>query len=452
MFKKIICVIFSIILTVSVLSVPVNAYTPDTFDIDAEGAMLVNMDTGDVLYKKNADKKLYPASLTKLMTAYVLYKNTSDLDKEILTVSEYAINSLQGTDSSTGGLKIGEQLTARQMLYVLLLSSANEGANAIAEHVSGSIDAFCEKMNQQAAELGMTGTHYANAHGLHDPMHYTTVSDMHKLTTAFLEIPELKEVVYSTKYKLEATNKSQARTFTTTNFMLLNNGQKCAAEKYKGQAYYYKYAKGVKTGYTDSAGRCLITTAQKNGYNYMCIIMNSPVYEDGKKIRIEFGDTKALYEWAFEKFEYRTVLNTDEIIGEAPVELAWDTDYVSVIPSESLTAIVPKKSDNSTLGLDINWYKDSYKAPIKKGDVMGECNITYAGEVLGTVNLIAAQDVKRSTLMYIGDSAKKVSSAVFGSKVFLIIVIIILAIILAFLISLVILNSPKRRRRKRRRY
>ncbi len=451
--KKIFCITLCLIITVSLLSIPVSAYTPTNFDIDAEGAMLVNMDTGDILYQKNSDKKLYPASLTKLMTALVLFENTSDVDKEIVTVSEYAIRSLDGTDSSLGGLKIGEQLTVRQMLYVLLLSSANEGANAIAEHVAGDVESFCAKMNEKAAQLNMTGTHYANAHGLHDLNHYTTVSDMYKLTTEVLKHPVLKEIVYSTKYKLEATNKSPSRTFTTTNFMMLNNSERCTAEKYKGQLYYYKYVKGVKTGYTDAAGRCLVSTASKNGYNYMCIIMNSPVYDDaGRKIRIEFGDTKALYEWAFNDFEYRTVLNTDEIIGEAPVELAWDTDFVSVVPSESLTAIVPKKADNSTLGRDINWYKDSYKAPIKKGDVLGECNITYAGEVLGTVTLIASQDIDRSALMYIGDVTKRGAAAVFGSTVFVIIVIIILAIIVIFLISLIVLNSPRRRRKKRRRY
>ncbi len=453
MIKKIFCIIFVVILTVSFAVVPTSAYTPTNFEIDAEGAMLVNMDTGDILYQKNIHQKLYPASLTKLMTALVLYENTQDLDSETVTVSEYAIKSLEGTDSSTGGLKVDEVLTVRQMLYVLLMSSANEGANAIAEHVSGSIEAFCEKMNQKAQALGMTGTHYANAHGLHDPEHYTTVSDMYKLTTAILSVDVLKEVVYTTKYKLEATNKNKSRTITTTNFLLLNNNEKCTAEKYKGQLYYYKYAKGIKTGYTDAAGRCLVTTASKNGYNYMCILMNSPVYENGKKIRIEFGDTKALYEWAFNEFEYKTVLNTDEILDEVPVDLAWDTDYVSVVPETQLSAIVPKVADNSTISLDVTWYKESYDAPIKKGAVLGECNVVYAGEVLGTVNVVASQDVERSTLMYIGRGLGNFFSTVFGHWAFYLILGIIAVLAVIFVISLFILNSPKhKRKRKNRRY
>ncbi len=454
MFKKIFCVLFIALLTISVAVLPTSAYTPTNFVVEAEGAMLVNMDTGDILYQKNIDKKLYPASLTKLMTALVLYENTEDIDAETVTVSEYAIKSLQGTDSSTGGLKVGEILTVRQMLYVLLMSSANEGANAIAEHVSGSIEDFCDKMNAKAKELGMTGTHYANAHGLHDLEHYTTVSDMYRLTTAVLAVDDLKEVVYTTQYKLEATNMNPSRTVTTTNFMLLNNGQKCTAEKYSGQAYYYKYAKGVKTGYTDAAGRCLVSTASKGGYNYMCILMNSPVYDDaGRKIRLEFGDTKTLYEWAFNEFEYRTVLNTDEIVGEAPVDLAWDTDYVSVIPEKSLSAIVPKVADDSTVSLDITWYKEAYDAPIKKGDILGECDVVYAGEVLGTVTLVASQDVERSTLMYVGRGLGNFFSTVFSHWAFYLILGIIAVIIIIFIVSLVVLNSPKhKRKRKNRRY
>ena len=254
------------------------------------------------------------------------------------------------------------------MLYVLLMSSANEGANAIAEHVAGDIESFCEKMNQKAAALGMTGTHYANAHGLHDVEHYTTVSDMYRLATAILAIDDLKEIVNTAQYKLAATNKNSARTLTTTNFLMLNNGQKCTAEKYKGQTYYYKYAKGIKTGYTDAAGRCLISTASKNGYNYMCILMKSPVYEGNKKIRVEFGDSKALYEWAFNEFEYKTVLSTDEIVGEVPVDLASDTDFISAVPEQRLSAIVPKVADNSTVSLNITWYEEKFSAPIEKGD------------------------------------------------------------------------------------
>ncbi len=449
---KIFCVLICAFAMLSVLVLPAYAYTPTNFDVDAEGVLLVNPDTDGVLYSKNADKRLYPASLTKLMTALLLYENTNDLDDEIITVSENAIKLLQGTGSSMGGLKVGEQVTVRQMLYILLLSSANDGANAIAEHVSGNIDAFVALMNKRATDLGMTNTKYMNAHGLHNTEHYTTVNDMYLLTKEFLSNPVLKEVAFSTQYKMPATNKSQARTYTSTNFLLLNNGQKCSAEKYKNEPYYYKYAKGIKTGYTDPAGRCLISSATKDGMTYVCILMNSPVYEDAEnkrnKIRLEFGDSKALYEWAFNEFEYKTVLQGGEIIGEAPVDLAWDIDFVSVAPQQSLSAIVPKVADSSTISTTIRWYNEVYEAPIKKGDVVGECDVIYAGEVLGTVKLVASQDIERSNVMYFMRGVERGFNAVVHSPIFYVVIGIIVVGILIFIIICVVLNTPRRRRRR----
>ena len=449
MLKKFFCILTVFTLIFASVAVPAYGYTPSTFEVDAEGALLVNLDTGDKLYSKNTDRKLYPASLTKLMTALLLYESTTELDSETVTVSENAIKSLEGTDSSTGGLKIGEELTVRQMLYVLLLSSANDAANAIAEHVSGSISEFVTLMNSKAAALGMSGTHYANVHGLHDIDHYTTVNDMYALTKAFLDVPLLKEISYSTKYKLEATNMSKERNYTTTNLLMLNNGQTCTAAKYKGQAYYYKYAKGVKTGYTDNAGRCLISTATKNGYTYLCILMNSPVYDDiGNKIRIEFGATKALYEWAFNEFEYKSVLQSGEIVSEVPVELSWDTDFVSAAPSADFSTVIPKAADTSTLGYNVKWYKESYDAPIKKGDVLGECDVTYGGEVLGTVTLVATQDISRNILLYIGRGVGDFCKSVFGSAPFLIVLGLIIAAIVIFIIVCIAMNSPRKKRRR----
>lgn len=449
MFKKIFCISLILIITTLTVVLPTAAYVPSSFEVDAEGALLVNMDTGDRIFEKNVDKKLYPASLTKLMTALVLYESVSDLDNTIITVSEYAIRSLDGTDSSTGGLKIGEKLSARQMLYVLLLSSANEGANAIAETVGGNIEGFVAKMNEKAKALGMNGTHYANAHGLHDEQHYTTVNDMYILTTAVLNVPVLKDVCYTSKYTLEATNMSDKRSYTTTNFLKLNNGMTCTAAKYKGQPYYYKYADGVKTGYTDDAGRCLVSTASKDGENYMCILMKSPVYDsNGSKIRIEFGDSKALYEWAFNDFERKQVLSSGKIVGEVPIELSWDTDYVSAATEKNLMAVVPKGADESTISYDIRWYQPSFTAPLTKGDYIGECDVVYAGKVLGTVKLVASQDVERNTLLYVANSVRNFFKTVFGSTAFLIVLGLIGAAIIIFIIILIILNSPKRRRRR----
>lgn len=452
MFKKIIAILLILMTLFATLTVTSSAYVPSSFEISAEGAILANYDTGDIIYSKNADKKLYPASLTKLMTALLLYESTPDLDSEQLVVSEYALNILQGTDSSVGGLIAGEILTARQMLYVLLLKSGNDSANVIAEHVAGNIVSFVDKMNKRAQELGMNSTHFANAHGLHDVEHYTTVNDMLILTRYVLSIDALKQICYTSKYKLDATNKSGPRSLTTTNLLLLNDGQKCTHEMYKNQPYYYRYAHGVKTGYTDPAGRCLISTASKNGYTYICIVMNCPVYDDsGRRIFLHFGDSKALYEWAFNDFHYKNVLKASTIVAEAPVKMSWDTDFVSATVAEDVSAIVPKASDASTLNIEVRWDKENFSAPIKKGDRLGECDIMYAGEKLGTATLVASGDVKRNGVLFVMESIKNITVSVFGSAVFWIVLAVIVILAAGFFIACMIINAPTYRRKKRRR-
>ena len=229
------------------------AYEPDTFTVRAEGCVLASLNTGELLYQKSENKRLYPASLTKIMTATVVLDTANDLN-EVVTAGESAIAILQGTDSSTMGLQAGEQLSVLNLLYTLLVHSANDAANILAERFgNGSIAEFVEKMNQKAAELGMQNTHYVNAHGLHDENHYTTPYDMYLLTRYALKNETFKKIVETVRYTLPATNKHGQRILATTNF--LQDANSVTPE------YFYKYAGGVKTGYTDEAGRCLVSTA-----------------------------------------------------------------------------------------------------------------------------------------------------------------------------------------------
>ena len=429
MIKKIFCICFSAFLLFSSTIVPAFAYTPTNFDVSAEGAMLVSMDTGDVLYTKNIHKKFYPASLTKIMTALLLLENTTDLDVETITVSEYAVKSLLGTDSSIGGFKVGEQMTARQMLYNLLLSSANDGAIAIAEHIAGSQDAFIEMMNERAAELGMNDTHFVNPHGLYNPDHYTTPYDMYLLTTEALKNSVFKEIVATKRYTMPATNMNVAKTLSNSN-MLIDSST----------VHYYQYATGVKTGFTDEAGRCLISTATKDGYSYLCILMKCP----NNLTRIEFGDTKNLFEWAFNDFEYKSVVNTDSIVGEEKVGLAWDVDHVSLVPESNFCSVIPSKADSSTVTLDVVLNSETIDAPVAKGQVLGTAKVMFAGEEIGTVRVVAAESVQRSKVLYGLRLLKDAMNTVWAR---LIIAILVVAIII-FIISCIVMNM-KRKSHKR---
>lgn len=433
--------VFSLFLAVAILINCISgasAITPTNFDISAEAAMLVSLDTGNILYSKNADKKMYPASLTKIMTAVLIIENTQDFDNEIITVSEHSLKILEGTDSSVSGLKPGEQLTARQLLYCLLMSSGNDSANVAAEHYGGTIDRFVQMMNSKAAELGMHSTHYVNSHGLHDQNHYTTVWDIYKLTLHAMSLPLFMEVVSATRYSMPATNKNPARTLVTTNYVQDPTTQ-----------YFYKYAKGIKTGYTDPAGRCLISTASKNGYNYMCILMNCPVKDEkGNRVRKEFGDSKNLYEWAFNNFEYKSVIDPNLPLGEIAVDLAWNKDYVSLLPESEFSAIIPKEADNSTIKVEVLPKAEKIDAPVEKGEVLGEARLIYAGEEIGRINVVAAETIELSKVLLFLRYARNAANS-FWFKIAL---VGLLVLALIFIIYCIILNRRRKNIKRVRQY
>ncbi|MCI8360865.1 MAG: D-alanyl-D-alanine carboxypeptidase [Clostridiales bacterium] len=441
--------LFSFMLTLSLLAAAIfgplpagpaaQGFEPTGFEVTAEGAMLVSLDTGGVLYQKNIDQRLYPASLTKIMTSVLLIENTVDLDAETITVSWEALHDLVGTDSSTAGLKEGEVLTARQLLYALLLASGNDGANATAEHYGGgNIERFVQMMNDKAAELGMSGTHYANPHGLHDENHYTTVEDMYKLVRHAISLPVFMEVASTVRYKLPATNKSPERTLVTTNYL-----------QDPSNAVYYKGTSGVKTGYTDSAGRCLITTNSRDGYNYLCILMKCPVYNDRhQKIRQEFPESRNLYNWAYRNFAYKSLLSPAEPTGEVELELAWNKDHLTLLPESEFSAIIPKEADSSTIRTEIHLEKEKVDAPVEKGQVMGYATLIYAGEELGQVNLVASESVKRSTPLYLLRQLKNMTRTLW----FQVIAGVLLLLLIAFIILRIVASRRRRRMRRVRNY
>lgn len=435
MIKKLFSVILIICICFSVFGLTVSAFTPTSFDVRAESATLISLDTGETLYEKDVDTKRYPASLTKIMTAILFLENVNDLDGEIITVSDNAVTSLLGTDSSVGGLKIGEQFTARNLLYLLLMSSANDAAVAISEYVSGSESAFVQLMNEKAAELKMNNTHFVNPHGLYNENHYTTVRDISKLARYAMKNSVFAEVVSTARYKLPATNMSAERTLSTTNYLIDPSVPQ----------YFYKYAEGVKTGYTDEAGRCFVGAAKKDGYSYLCVLMKSPAYNDKKQyVRFEFDDAQKLLDWAFTDFSYKTVLKKGETVGEAKVNLAWNTDFVTVTAKDEVSSVLPKNADLSTVTYKLDLNKKSFDAAIEKGQKLGTVSVVYAGETLGTVDAVAAVSIKRNAFLYAGRIIKDIIT----STAMKIIFGLIIAAVIVFLIACKWLNRNRKQRNK----
>lgn len=370
-------------------------YQP-TETIYAENYMLVSLDDKNypVVCSKNEKEKVYPASLTKIVTAIVTLNNVDNLDATTV-MSKTAYDSLLGTGAQTANLKVGEQLTIRQLLYLCMVHSACDACNILAEYVAGSIDGFVQMMNDWVKQIGCENTNFTNATGLHDDNHYTTVSDLRLITLAALQNSTFKEISETLSYKYNGT------TYSNTNLML----NKAFV------SYYYEYAKGIKTGSTTEAGYCLITTASKDGYNYLAIVCNSPRIDynkDGYIEKCSFIDCATLFKWAFSSLRYKTVIKKDDVVCDIPIKNGKNADTLQLVASQDVSTIVPSSLDSSMV--IIRPTEDTIKeakAPVKKGDVLGKAEIIYADEVVATVDIVAAETVEVSRLLAIFNAIKQ---------------------------------------------
>lgn len=423
--------IFSAFLIICLIFIPtftVSAYEPTGFEITAKSAMLVSLDTNEVLFEKNADDKVYPASITKIMTTLLILESDKYDPNAKIAMTEEALDLVSGTGSSVSLLKAGEEISQLDLVYMVLMSSYGDCALLAAEYYCGSVENFVAQMNARAAELGLEGTHYENPIGLHSEQNYTTARDTYKLTAFALQNQTFKEVCESTRHTVPATNMSGARTLSTTNFLQDNTTE-----------YYYSYAKGVKTGYTDEAGRCLVSTASYNGYNYICVVFGCP--PDKKN---HFTESKELYRWAFNNFEFKKVADSENPVAEIAVDLSLNTDFVSLYIEDGFVSILPKDADDSTISIVAKPISEKVDAPIKKGDVLGTADIIYAEQVIGTVNLVSNEDVEKSTMLAVLRTVKNF----FTSSYMKVVYIIIAAAVIIFIIAIIKMNSTGKKKRK----
>lgn len=431
MLKRIFSVIFTIFLIFACFLSPfsVSAYEPTGLSLTAKAGLLVSMDTGEFLYENNVDQKVYPASIAKIMTAVLILESEKYVPEGKIAMSQDILDLVLGTGLAVSLMEAGEEFTQQDLLYMVLMSSYGDATYLAAQYYGGTIETFVEMMNQKAAELGLTGTHYSNPVGLHEEETYTTVRDIYTLTTYALKNETFKTVCEANRYSF-ATSRTEKRTLSTTNFLHDATTN-----------YYYQYAKGVKTGYTEAAGRCLVSTASYNGYNYMCIVMGCP-NQVGK--RYEFLESAELYRWAFNNFSFKEVANSSEPVCEMPVELSLDTDFVPLYFKEPFVSVLPNGADDSTVVVKTKLNGESADAPIKKGDVLGTADIIYAERVIGTVDLVAGEDVKSSKLLIFVRYVKNIFTSVYMK------VLIALAVIavLVFIILCIRLNIARLKKRK----
>ena len=430
MVKKIFSIFFAIFLIFSLFSVgfTASAYEVTGFEVSAKYGVLVSLDTDEILFERNIDEKLYPASITKIMTAVVILESGKYNPQSEITMTEEILDMVLGTGSAVSNLKAGEKFTHKDLMYLVVMSSFGDCTYLAAQNFGGSVENFVNLMNLKAAELGLENTHYSNPVGLHDEENYTTVRDIYKLTKYALKNETFKEICETSKYTMPATNYSGERTLTSTNNLQNSN-----------TAQYYQYAKGVKTGYTDEAGRCLVSTASYGGYSYMCVLMKCPVRDTR-----HFSDSVALYRWAFNNFSFKEVADSTEPVCEMPLELSLDTDFVPLYFEKPFITVLPNEADDSTIVIKPKLNSESVEAPVKKGDVLGYAEVYYAEKLIGKVNLVANEDIKESKLLIGVKYVKEFFSSVY-MKIFYAAVAIV---IIVFIILCIKLNMAAIKKRK----
>ncbi|MCH5202239.1 MAG: D-alanyl-D-alanine carboxypeptidase [Oscillospiraceae bacterium] len=402
----------------------------------SETVLLVNMDTGITVYSKAADVKRYPASLTKIMTYIIVAENVEDFSEKI-KVKQNIIDMLNGTGSSFSGVldNVGRSLTVDELLNCLMISSGNDAALVLADYVGGkdSVEGFVKMMNDKAKALGCENTHFVNPHGLHHVNHYTTARDIYKITSYALTLPGFAEITNARNYELNGTY------YASTNHIL---------DPYS--EYYYQYAKGIKTGTTDEAGRCLVTSAVADGYSYLAVLMKSPYNEEqGIDEYYNMEDAAELFRWAFNNIELKGIVSRETPVCEEKVNLCWDKNSIQLCPEEDFNALVPIDISDSEIVIKAN-VPQSVQAPVNEGDYVGTADVYYKDEKVATFKLVADESVERSTLLYIIDILKNVFTSVYfiGAAI----IVVILFVIYLFVIVKHNKQKPKRKQVKHYRH
>ena len=455
---KILSLFTSIILLFSIFgcSMVGNAVFAPNFELNSEGVYMINLDTDIVVVSKNPDKKLYPASTTKIMTCLVALENVKDFDAFVEIpydcYNEFSEGNPNFSDVSAADIQIHQSnVTYMDCLYALMVSSACEAANIIAYNVGGgNRETFVTMMNDTAKKIGCKNTHFSNAHGLFEEENYTTAYDLAMITKYAIEnYPSFMKICGSTSYEMppNSRNPDGYTQYTTNKFMVPSSD------------YYYEGVTGVKTGsidyyyyktgetwntYEKKAGsRALVTTATKNGYTYLTVTLGAPYFnEDGTlpEKQLSFVDHKNLYDWAFEDFEYTLVVSKGQQIMETEIDKGKDADRVGIISTEDYYTLFPKSLDISSIQM-IRPIVPTLEAPVEKDYPVGNLELVFGGETLAKLKLVTEDSVELDMTAYY----KEKISDMLGSTQFKAILITLGALIVVYVAANIMYKQHRRK-------
>ena len=423
--KVVLYLIISALLFAILFTYPLYTYSQqestDKLGLSAKSDILVEAHTGQILFEKNPNLRCFPASTTKVLTALVAISYEHDLNK-IFKVSSKATMIEPG--SSSYYLNPGETISFQDLLYAMLLISANDAANVIAENIAGSIPEFVKKMNEYAKSIGAKNSHFVNPNGLHSPEHYTTAYDLSLIARQAYQNEMLRKIFSTVEYRITTASmhkKSEWQIIYNINKLLRKNSK-----------YYYPYATGIKTGYTAQAKRCLIASAKKNDIELIAIILFS---EDA------FSDAIKLFNYGFNNFKREKLFSENQIVGKVLIDKTnhkWLDGYLK-IPVYVLQNVYSPAESNFTYTVD---FSKDLKIPIYKDTVIGNVYIYSKGHLINSIPVLSYESYEIQPAKKILQNVKK--GLIKGTKI--VIELLIGAILLVLLFTIITIIRFKRRR------
>lgn len=409
----------------------------------AQAVYLYQLDTETLVYAKNEEEQRAPASLTKLMTALLLVESGQPLDTAFTIPAglQPEFNEIRANYGTTAGLLCGETVTLEDLLYGCLLPSGNDAASAIAWYLGGGDEAaFLEQMNQRAAELGCTGTHFSCPHGLDGIAqgNYSTAQDMFRIARACMENETLMDVMCSTDYWMPLTElhtqadagAPEGKSYQIHSTVVMQNPD---------SPLYRNYIRGMKTGFTDEAGRCYVSAAQQGGASWLLVVMGAQdgLAEDG--VNYAFHTAANLYDWALGSLAPTAAVNTETPEAQLPLRWCAESDTVGLYARDPLVVLAGTGANAPEI--QIETVVDSLDAPVQAGQVLGQLTVQVNGEIVGSTELVALQDYERSFRLYALDLLRPWLPLLAA-------LVCVLLIVLVFLVRLFARRAAVRRRRR----
>lgn len=458
------CTIFLLFFTSSTSFTAHAAFSPP-MDIMSEGVYMVNLDNDIVIVSKNADKKLYPADTTDIMTCLVALENVKDFQAIVevpyAVTNEFHEGNPNYTSVTNAGIQAQQDnLTYWDCMHALMMRSACEAANIIAYNVGGgSIEHFVEMMNQTAEKIGCKNTRFVNAHGCYAENHYTTAYDLYLITRyAIKNYPGFMDICNTYQYVMPPNkdNPASVEVNGKEGYLITNDNDMINP---KNTSFYFEGAAGIKTGavarlYPKKEGkwdwkdytlgsRSLVTMAERDGYNYLLVTLGAPYFDENGNAPdrpYTYDDQINLYKWAFSEFEYRQIVHKNQQVMQVKVEKGEGAETVGIVPTEDFSTLIPKSLDESAIQTILPTL-DTMTAPIAKDTSVGEMILKLNGEQIASIPLVTESEI---TLDAVASYRERLGN-IFNSPIVIILIILIIALIIAIVALRIITKNKKKR-------